>query len=1251
MAITEKTRKLLWGPSGNKCAICRRTLSIDATAESDESVIGDECHIISGKKEGPRADPNFPADEIDDVENLLLLCRVDHKMVDDQSETYTPDVLRNVKSMHEIWVAATLAAALEQSLDPRARDETPYRRTFVSSTDFFAAKAPRVPNPILDFSRTLHGRGNQLQLMVAFVASTTESICLFSGRGGIGKSKLLHDWSAGLEDWSVIFLKDAPLWHPESVKEIPVGKVVIVVDDAHRATTLAEVLQLFAELRSHQPLRLVLSTRPGGVLELERLLYRSFGSTEVLRLPDLEELTKEQAEALAGEVLGTDFSGYARDLALVSGNSPLVIVAGGNLIVSRHILPAEVSGLEDFRLTVFSRFYDELKLSGPDFAIDPPRRLLQVIAAIGPVNATSEQFLSYTEAFLGCSSNDVLVTLDALARYGVITPRNEPVRIVPDVLSDFVLETACVGSGLSTGYADKIFDAFGDAFFGRLMQNLSELDWRLGRVGRGLDLLTSVWSQIFGMFREADTHRRRKLLEELRPAAVYQPAQILELVGLARTEPLVAGDIPRIYRVGREYLLEVLPGLLEATSYHFDYILRSVDVLWELVAEEAEARSSDSSAKGTLERLASYQRYKWATLNFAMLLQAIRLSRRSDAFARTFTPLDLVDKILEREGEFSEYSGNTISYGGFGLHHAAVASVRENALEYLNSLMYSEDCVAAIRSIESVGGLLFNVMNRVGRESQPDEIAWQQAERLQAVTLLTQRLDMQPLALAVRRSLIHALRSGRGLRCGPEVRERVEAEVKKVKWDVDLLILDAICCRDGDFPVTDAGDPVGSLNLQSEAQLSRLDEVLREQYQTAQHRADKVVDKVKLAYACRISPNGFDRVVGFYRRDAGFLSVLVERIATDVDSRSLTQEFGTVLSTLHACRPEEFRARARVIFSSGVEHQISAAASGLRIHADEVTWDDISLLELYLTSSDSWVKRQCLHAIAYMGKKPEVQLVLLRAVLAVKVEGDAQVATALVDVFGPYGVWLTQLSGDDVVRLLSELASVEDFSVNQGRIPSFLSRLTERFPGQVLAFLINRVTTEEERRANGDWSYRAIDSAYAHVSFGTVKPEDKVRLVRTCLNRYLEAAPPASTYRTLFWSVMGGLDDPSLSVLSEAVIGADDERISRIVTLIQTSPGRLVLGNPGFVKAFLRSLPGEKKAEAVAAFVENAHSLGSSGFAGDPNQAMANNHSAIASVLSQFQDDKDAKELYVALASAEAPRYDFGSAFGLQGVE
>src|SRR5205085_1467643 len=50
VAISDKTRKLLWGRSGNRCAICRRTLSVDGTVVDAEAVVGEECHIVSGRR-------------------------------------------------------------------------------------------------------------------------------------------------------------------------------------------------------------------------------------------------------------------------------------------------------------------------------------------------------------------------------------------------------------------------------------------------------------------------------------------------------------------------------------------------------------------------------------------------------------------------------------------------------------------------------------------------------------------------------------------------------------------------------------------------------------------------------------------------------------------------------------------------------------------------------------------------------------------------------------------------------------------------------------------------------------------------------------------------------------------------------------------------------------------------------------------------------------------------------------------------
>lgn len=109
MTVSDRSRKLLWGKSGNRCAICRRELVIDATGKGADSVVGDECHIISGQVSGPRHDSSFAADLIDEPENLILLCKIHHKQVDDQYETYTADLLRMQKTNHEKWVSETLS--------------------------------------------------------------------------------------------------------------------------------------------------------------------------------------------------------------------------------------------------------------------------------------------------------------------------------------------------------------------------------------------------------------------------------------------------------------------------------------------------------------------------------------------------------------------------------------------------------------------------------------------------------------------------------------------------------------------------------------------------------------------------------------------------------------------------------------------------------------------------------------------------------------------------------------------------------------------------------------------------------------------------------------------------------------------------------------------------------------------------------------------------------------------------------------
>jgi hypothetical protein len=101
--ISNHTRRALWGQSGGVCARCRNTVIHDATPLDREALVGEEAHIVSAAPAGPRHGPE-PDGGYDGLGNLILLCRVCHRLVDDQPQTYSADGLREMRARHVQWV-------------------------------------------------------------------------------------------------------------------------------------------------------------------------------------------------------------------------------------------------------------------------------------------------------------------------------------------------------------------------------------------------------------------------------------------------------------------------------------------------------------------------------------------------------------------------------------------------------------------------------------------------------------------------------------------------------------------------------------------------------------------------------------------------------------------------------------------------------------------------------------------------------------------------------------------------------------------------------------------------------------------------------------------------------------------------------------------------------------------------------------------------------------------------------------------
>lgn len=117
MAISARTRKLLWARSGSLCAVCKCPVIEPETPHDEASVTGEEAHIHGQEAGTARFDPGLSADQLDVYDNLIILCGSHHKMIDDQRVTYTVQRVRDIKAQHEGWVRTRLNSSGEEALD------------------------------------------------------------------------------------------------------------------------------------------------------------------------------------------------------------------------------------------------------------------------------------------------------------------------------------------------------------------------------------------------------------------------------------------------------------------------------------------------------------------------------------------------------------------------------------------------------------------------------------------------------------------------------------------------------------------------------------------------------------------------------------------------------------------------------------------------------------------------------------------------------------------------------------------------------------------------------------------------------------------------------------------------------------------------------------------------------------------------------------------------------------------------------
>lgn len=78
-----------------------RTFTLRHEPTQQDGVFGQRAHIYAFSDRGPRPVPDGVVVDVNGLENLMLLCPPCHKLIDDNEDQYTVDLLREFKRDHE----------------------------------------------------------------------------------------------------------------------------------------------------------------------------------------------------------------------------------------------------------------------------------------------------------------------------------------------------------------------------------------------------------------------------------------------------------------------------------------------------------------------------------------------------------------------------------------------------------------------------------------------------------------------------------------------------------------------------------------------------------------------------------------------------------------------------------------------------------------------------------------------------------------------------------------------------------------------------------------------------------------------------------------------------------------------------------------------------------------------------------------------------------------------------------------------
>lgn len=267
-------------------------------------------------------------------------------------------------------------------------------------------------------------------------ALETGDLAFIAGHAGVGKTRLALEccrrYAEAHPDVEIrcIFNRGPDIFEDLRVHFGEPGHYLLMVDDTNRITKFVYVLQLLADQREDQKIKIIATVRDYA-LESALNAAESFGGGAVV---ELQPLSEEQIQELAREEFGIQHHLYLERIAEIAQGNPRLAVMASSLAVRENTIQsiADVSALYD-------EYFATIRRDLGDLTDTTLLRVAGIIAFFRVINQSNAEFMGALSDTFGISPDAFWQAAQRLHELEVVDMYEEEIVKVSDqVLSTYL---------------------------------------------------------------------------------------------------------------------------------------------------------------------------------------------------------------------------------------------------------------------------------------------------------------------------------------------------------------------------------------------------------------------------------------------------------------------------------------------------------------------------------------------------------------------------------------------------------------------------------------------------------------------------------------------------------------------------------------------------------------------------------------------------------------------------------------------